>query len=499
MNHLTKKQRVHSKKIFEKQKFIILASLIQNISHIYEVYYLLKKNDQIAELHFIKNEKRENKEFKKGYLLSSGPVPEKKVIYVIPQLDEKGECIPIPPKDIDTYQRDYEGKKNQIETIDKEFYRLPREGEIKPIFYTFLATKLYFGFTPSLRLFYEKSIYAGLSAEQKEIGIDYAKSLFGYSHEKESYKSRLSFMDAELKFDKGQTTKNVSLILGGPKPTSYLDYLKGEKGKAVSYNQDFELRGIKQYWLKKEVEKGNKEDNEKVITKFWPYNIGNVFNGEIRFSNLTKEELGLLLWGLFLEKGSNQNIGKGKSYGYGQIKVRLTQLQILNQDALYGSDSLCMKPYQDETSQKDVYISGIKEELSRLLGREIMKEPRIKDFFMMKNAGSIPSNERTKYMELQEYQPRVTNLVCLPGVKDVVEGNAAVAQKDGKKDSGNKWKNDRSKKNKDSQENNRKQNGKKNDNANKANSRDRGYSSGGNVGTSMGDLLKGFEVGQSFF
>ena len=57
-------------------------------------------------------------------------------------------------------------------------------------------------------------------------------------------------------------------------------------------------------------------------------------------------------------------------------------------------------------------------------------------------------------------------------------------------------KNDRNSRNKDSQENNRKQNVKGNDNANKANSRDRGYSSGGNVGTSMGDLLKGIKVEQ---
>lgn len=465
-----------------------------------EVYYLLKGENKVVEIHPIKTgkEKEEKKGYKKGYLLSSGPMSEKKVIYVIPQLDEKGECIPIPAKDIDNYQRDYEGKKNQIETIDKSFYRLPQEGEIKPVFYIQLGSKLYFGFTPRLRLFYEKSIYEGLSDEQKKTGIDYARSLFGYSNDKESYKSRLSFMDAELNHDRGKIVKDTVLILGGPKPTSYLDYLQGEKGKAVSYNQDFELRGIKQYWLKDEAKEGNVGKNDKVVTRFRPYEQGAVFCGEIRFNNLSKEELGLLLWGLFLEEGSNQNIGKGKPYGYGQIKVRLTQLQILNQDALYGSDSLCMKPYQDETSQKDVYISGIKEELSRLLGREIMKEPRIKDFFLMKDAGSIPPKDRTRYMDinLREYQSRVTNLVCLPGVKDVVEGNAVVVQKDEKKDSGNKWKNDRNSRNKDSQENNRKQNVKGNDNANKANSRDRGYSSGGNVGTSMGDLLKGIKVEQ---
>lgn len=463
-----------------------------------EVYYRLKGENQVAELHPVKSEKEESgkKGFKKGYLLSSGPMSEKKVMYVIPQCDETGESIPVSVKDIDNYQRDYEGKKNQIETIDKSFYRLPQEGEIKPVFYIQLDGRLYFGFTPRLRLFYEKSIYEGLSVEQKKAGVDYAKSLFGYSNDKESYKSRLSFMDAELNHDKGTTDRDAFLILGGPKPTSYLDYLRGEKGKAVSYNQDFELRGIKQYWLKDGGEKGTVGKNDKVATRFRPYDQGAVFRGEIRFNNLTKEELGLLLWGLLLEKNSNQNIGKGKPYGYGQIKVRLTHLKILDQDALYGRDSLCMEPYQDETSQKDTYIADIKEELSRLLGREIMEDLRIKDFFLMKDAGKIPPNERTKYMELREYQPRVKNLVCLPAVKDVVEGNAAVVQKAEKKNFENKWKNDKGQENKDFQANSRKQNGKKNNYANRADSQNREYSSGGNATTSLGSLFKGIKLDQ---
>ncbi len=451
-----------------------------------EVYYFLKGESQITEIHPVEAGKGEYEKqgFKKGYLLSSGPMREKKVIYVIPQVDENGEEIPIPPKDIDSYQRDYEGKKNQIETIDKTFYRLPQEGEKKPVFYIRLGGRLYFGFTPRLRLFYEKSIYEGLSAEQKKEGLDYSKSLFGYSDEKESYKSRLSFMDAKLTRDKGKTDKDAFLILGGPKPTSYLDYLKGEKGQAVSYNQDFELRGVKQYWLKEEVQEGMVGKNDKVATRFRPYDKGAVFKGEIRFTNLTKEELGLVLWGLLLEEGANQNIGKGKPYGYGRIKVRLTRLLIQDSEALYDCQSLCLDPYQDETSQKDAYISAIKEELSQMLGRDVMKEPTIKDFLLMKDTGKIPLKDRTRYMELPEYQGRVRDLVCLPSAEDVVEGKRPLVQEGGRQDFRGKPGN---------QKNQGKGNFKGNGKGKNKNSGGGDYSSGGSAGTSMAELLKGFK------
>lgn len=461
--------------------------------YVCQVYYLLKGEKQVVEVHPVKEggKSYEGKGFKKGYLLSSGYIREKKVIYVIPQIDEKGECIPISPGDIDSYQRDYEGKKNQIGARNLPFYSLPQEGEVKPVFYIRLGGRLYFGFTPRLRLFYEKTIFEGLSDEQKKEGVDYSRSLFGYSSERESYKSRLSFMDAELKQEKWKTTEDAFLVLGGPKPTSYLDYLKGEKGKAVSYNQDFELRGVKQYWLKDHVQQGAVGKNEKVAARFRPFDKGAIFKGEIRFNNLTKEELGMVLWGLLLEKDSNQNIGKGKPYGYGRMKVRLIQLKILDTDALYKSHSLCMEPYQDETSQKDTYISGIKEELSRMLGRDIMRDPRITDFLLMKDIRKVPPEGRTRYMELSEYQSRVTNQICLPPVADVVEGKEILVTESGKRGSGGGWGNNKNQGMRNIQQTHKSQKeGKKAG----ADGRSGDYSSGGNASTCMGNLLKGLDL-----
>ena len=63
---------------------------------------------------------------------------------------------------------------------------------------------------------------------------------------------------------------------------------------------------------------------------------------------LQKKSLVCYYGGLLLEENSQQNIGKGKPYGYGRISVELKELQILDNEALYNGDSLCLQPYKPE-------------------------------------------------------------------------------------------------------------------------------------------------------
>ncbi|MEY8412833.1 TIGR03986 family CRISPR-associated RAMP protein [Lachnospiraceae bacterium 62-26] len=436
-----------------------------------------------------------------GYLLSSGPMIEKKAVYIIPEMDEGGEIIKIPREDIDSYKRDYEGKKNQIETIDKKFFRLPEDGEIKPVFYIDTRDgrdeeeekdngnkdvgnkekgdkkgRIYFGFTPRLRLFYDKDIYEGIPEEQKEEGIDYSQSLFGYVREKESYKSRLSFMDAKLNAESGKVLGEVSLILSGPKPTSYLDYLKGMNDCPVTYNDMFELRGIKQYWLKEKTERCETGKNQGVVTSFKPYSVGTTFKGEIRFHNLTEEELGMVLWGLILEENSQQNIGKGKPYGYGRVKIHLTGLKVLNQEALYNSYDFCMDPYVPKMDKKDYYINLAKEGVIKFLGKGILDEKRLEEFFLMKAVDKIPDRKRTQYMKLSDYQGRVSNKIPLPEVGEVVRGDTERHYKQKRDDS-----------QKTCEKNNKGKNHGKNHGKNRKKSEN-------SIGTSFGELLKGIKL-----
>lgn len=361
----------------------------------------------------------------RGYVISSGFMNEKKAFYVIPEMDEN-ETIQIPEKDINSFRRDYESRKNQVEVFDKTFFRLPETGEVKPVFYIEEGGRLYFGFTPRLRLFYQQDIYAGLKGQQKTAELDYCKSLFGFTGEKKSYRSRLFFGDAEMEHsDCGQ--REYKIVLGNPKPTSYLDYLDAEKGNAaVTYNDAFKLRGIKQYWLKEEITDGEEAENENIKSSMLPYMEGARFKGEVKFENLSEEELGMLLWGIALEEESQQNMGKGKPYGYGRVKIRITGLEIIKSQELYGTEQFCLQPYGEETAYIKQYIKKAKQDMSDFLGHDIMTDPRIKDFFAMKEV--IPS-ERTRYMKLEEYQKRVTDNVKLPAVQDVKQGKKIFCEK----------------------------------------------------------------------
>ena len=87
-----------------------------------------------------------------------------------------------------------------------------------------------------------------MSKEQRDNSLDYCKSMFGFATDNESYRSRLSFQEAVIDKNISENGK-TAVVLGEPKPTSYLDYLVGKNGEAVTYRGDFALRGMKQYWL----------------------------------------------------------------------------------------------------------------------------------------------------------------------------------------------------------------------------------------------------------
>ena len=168
---------------------------------------------------------------------------------------------------------------------------------------------------------------------------------------------------------------------------------------------------MKQYWLHTGTVRPNMGNNKEVGSAFYPYPQGTSFTGQIRFTNLSEEELGMLLWSLLLEKESQQNIGKGKPYGYGRIQVSLKELNILDAAALYGSDSLCLEPYQDQKNRCSEYIEKAKQDMTRFLGRDVMTYSPVRDFFWMKNADEIPDDAKTHYMSID---PRYQNNEKLP-------------------------------------------------------------------------------------
>lgn len=359
-----------------------------------------------------------------GYAVSTGRMEEKKAVYIIPQIDKSKDCIPICEKDVRAFRIDLKKKENTLKQFGgKKYFDLPEEGKMRPIFYIQLGERLYFGFTPRLRLFYDHRVKEGLKQKWETGDLDYGKALFGYASSEKCYKSKLSFSDAVIQegFENGAEQK---LILAEPKPTSYLDYLKQNEDNPVTYNTDgFELRGTKQYWFHKSLVPAEiSTQNEGVASAICPLKKGAKFIGKIRFQNLTEDELGLLLWAVRLNDGSQMNVGKAKSYGYGRISVTITNARKLDLKNAYKTDGmLCLDPFCEV--DVDSTIECYKKKINEYLGEKTIDElPHIRDFFIMKDSNKIPDSKRTRYMKIKnernqnEFQKRKKSL---PDIKSV--------------------------------------------------------------------------------
>ena len=384
--------------------------------------YIEEVSYEIANLKDVTKVGMPGKYKNKGYVVSTGAMNKKKAVYIIPEIDMKKESIKIPPKDIEAFNIDINKRENSLKQFGgREFFDLPEEGKMRPVFYIQKGSRLYFGFTPRLRMFYDNSIKEGLSKAHKGNKTDYCKAMFGFASDKKSFKSRLSFSDAVVS-SKTQEEQTKKVILAEPKPTSYLDYLKAIEGKGVTYNNDdFELRGIKQYWLHKEADPGTFDiKREKVASGIRPLEKGTKFTGKVRFQNLTKDELGLLLWSIQLKPESQMNLGKAKAFGYGRISLKIKEAKVINLQKAYNTAGvLDMNPYEDINIED--MIGCYKETINKFLGtRKIDELLHIKEFFMMKDSSNIPDKKDIRYMSIdnREYQSRKEPL---PTVREVLD------------------------------------------------------------------------------
>lgn len=415
-----------------------------------------------------------DKSFSHGTLVSTGFMQRKKVIYVIPDIDHSGEAgspriaVELSDRDVRDFQIDYNRRVNSI-TLErknpnrnkeekvkeyKAFFNLPEavgEKGRKPVFYIEYGGRCYFGFTPRLRLFFDHTVADGIDKNHKKGKVDYVKAIFGYTSaadgrsgkgsgdtvsEAAGYtagarKSRVSFGDAVQTGQPVGSTGEMSaryLTLSEPRPTDCFNYLDQSDGE-TSYNKStMQLRGAKQYWLHREAAEGKKpgEQNEKLDSLINPLDRGSRFTGTIRFRNLRKYELGLLLWSIRLEETSWINLGKGKSYGYGAMKlIGLSAWKIdyaraySIPDAEAGTSSLFLDPYRelDIAELISSYKIYIRNENG---GRDIDEMPQIRAFFMMKDSTLIPDPASTGYMTLEEFQEQTRTKTPLPIVADVV-------------------------------------------------------------------------------
>lgn len=330
----------------------------------------------------------------KGYLYNSTNASSKRSHYLI-NAECTNELIHVPQdvinsynvvhkrmrfntKSDDTASSNDKAKPNDIEQMLKGFYdifngydRLKQQAKGNPIvFFVYDETKdslRLIGRTPYFKVpyHYQPSELMGVSDHYR---LDYANALFGYIAEKNdvnevpSYKSRVRFSPVNIVGDlRVFNPTEKAFLLPSPSASAAGMYLKYDGINLPSYEEDNsdktrsapKLNGYKYYHaLNKTIpyseQKTAMESKRKVIEQ--SENITLV--GKVYFSNLSKDELGLLILSLDITKLQTSSeyrvqvekiqnldqayelIGGAKPYGYGKVKISIDEVHLEQKETI---------------------------------------------------------------------------------------------------------------------------------------------------------------------
>ena len=350
------------------------------------------------------------------WLMSSGFMQKKQSHYVIHPMDEKARPVPLREEEVHWYRYDLKVKGNRVR--NREFYGLPEKlPEAKPCFFVQDGGFTFFGFTPYLRIFYRRTIKDGLP-KYAESGFDYVRAMFGFADvDGQSYAGRLSFRPALLASNPG-SIRVEEAVAGQPALSAPAMYIKQDKPDELkTMNDPYEWRGIKQYWLKRDFEKPEKNlksaaDNENVKTVLHLLPQGSRFTASIRFDLLHKDELGLLLAALTWPK--HQQFGMGKPFGAGCVVFENIRLYLDNVsyrlDRFFAEDRL-----EIPADRFEEYIKVFCDTMEPFCG-DVRKTEPVRVFLAMRE--KVYDHIDTRYMPLSERDgyPAYQSLLPLPTV-----------------------------------------------------------------------------------
>lgn len=349
-----------------------------------------------------------------AYIINSGQIYGSVSLYLVPLvIESKQECkYRINNNTIWNYRQHLTMCTNPR---DWSFYDLPQIGCEKPVFYVINGERIEFGFTMLFPVSYKHSVHDGIPSSHKQGTIDYDKALFGFRGESGSYNGRLSFLNPVI--DKRTSLEEERIVCFAAKPHSTTCYVMNDE--SLGYNSDnFELRGVKHYWLKEKPQKMS--DNylsDRISTIVSGYGEGTNFRGKVFFYNLREDELGLLVWSIGLNEQSQQNIGAGKQYGYGRVKITVDEVRCRQFLKQYASEKINEWSYDYLLLEPSYYIGVYQEKLDSFLGGKLKIDRRLQDFFEIKNADNMPDANKTHYAELFDFRKPFS----FPKIKDVSE------------------------------------------------------------------------------
>ena len=221
----------------------------------------------------------------------------------------------------------------------KEFW-LPKlkHGERVPVFFKKIGNTIHsIGLAYMYKYPFAKSVFDAIPRDMKnpdkknkdEFRLDMADCIFGYSFYDKSLKGRVQFGNAFAVGNPVPLTDKV-FISSSPHASYYPLYTEGGR----DWNSVKKISGWKRYPTRNTLYSDNlgTSNMESVASML---NKGVIFKERIHFHNLRPIELGCLLSAITFH-GYNDvcfhNIGYGKAFGYGKIKISDVKLEYVDSD-----------------------------------------------------------------------------------------------------------------------------------------------------------------------
>ncbi|WP_040214151.1 TIGR03986 family type III CRISPR-associated RAMP protein [Clostridium polynesiense] len=356
-----------------------------------------------------------------GYLMTSKFIQGKLAHYIIPEPDfETNKGFSSPGEKVDNSFIDYYNdellrtkKRKTPERItegkDDTYFFLPeKKGKEKgkPLFFAEYEDKTYLGFSPYLRISYDNSVW-DLIPPGYDItkSFSYLDALMGFTGRgdkgKLNYKSRLSFKDAVC-VKGAEEDKTYRLVAGEPHASAYplyLEQIKNAGSKEIkNYNDAGNIRGLKHYLIKSYLDDEYTGNKENVAVYIKPLKTKANFLGQIHFKNLSKEELGLVLWALKVKENAYENIGYGKPYGFGRIRIDDIKVYYEDLKAKYSAMNNSYLLSGDVKELISSYISSFKSKFNI----NIEEHPSVRDLMILKTLVVEDKNKNNgRYMMIK--------------------------------------------------------------------------------------------------
>ncbi|OCR05813.1 CRISPR-associated RAMP family protein [Helicobacter pullorum] len=385
-----------------------LARNIKNCAKAYEKYHILEEANKSLHTSL-------------GVLVFTGNVGKKTAEFLFPAINPETKNkedskyqIELTQEQIKAFKDAYYiGLPNENENWKKRWSKILKQGKEVPIFFQKdeKGGIKHFGLSWLYKLPYENSILDILHRQipnYQENKLDMIQRIFGFCADSKknagdsdsALKGRVSFSHFEI--TEGATNAvemPQTIILSEPRATFYPFYLQQnrESSKLLTYDdKEARLSGIKFYPPRKAImNKPFSNGNSNIETKITPLKENVEFVGKMRYFNLRKEELGLLVLALtFLkeENGEFYKIGGAKPYGYGDCVLEIGGLSNEEQRECIESFVECFKNSQGIDPRESEGARDLKE-FSRKLNRE-NNYMELKDFGDIKGDSSKLNKRR---------------------------------------------------------------------------------------------------------